>query len=256
MRILVVGDLHCDTAAARMAIDHAAAVGADVLVQLGDFGFWPRTEPGRKFIRKAEARLAQVGLDLWWVAGNHDDRQALGTRQVGADGRRQVSDHMFHLPRGHRWTWGNTTWVAAGGAVSLDRYGRTEGVSWFRDEGLTESEVDRIIADGLADVVVSHDAPWGVRTLERRLRLDLPPSERESSWPDDLLETSDDHMKRVRRLVDGVRAGQVLHGHHHFRYDDVLAGQHGAVAVTGLGDNQGAIDQAWLLVDEAGQPTL
>lgn len=255
MRILVVGDLHSDTAAASMAIDHAAAVGADVIVQLGDFGFWPRTEPGRKFLRKTEARLAQVGMELWWLDGNHDDHLALVTRQVGADGRRQVSEHMFHLPRGHRWAWGHTTWMAAGGAVSVDRYGRTEGVSWFRDEVLTDSEVDKIIADGPADVVVSHDAPWGLVALERRLSLDLPPSERESWWPDDLLVMSDEHMQRVRRLVDGVRAVRVLHGHHHSRYDDVLQGEHGSVKVTGLGDNEGAIEHAWILVDETGEPT-
>ena len=137
----------------------------------------------------------------------------------------------------------------------MDRYGRTEGVSWFRDEVLTESEVDQIIADGPADVVVSHDAPWGVGTLERRLSLDLPPSKRESWWPDDLLQSSDEHMKRVGRLVDGLSASRNFHGHHHVRYDDVLPSAHTTLKVTGLGDNQGPIDQAWILVDETGDPT-
>jgi hypothetical protein len=161
---------------------------------------------------------------------------------------------MWHLPRGHRWLWGDTVWVAPGGAVSVDRYGRTEDVSWFRDEVLTDDQVDQIVAGGTADVIVSHDAPSGVRTLERRLSLDLPASERESWWPDDLLEKSDDHMKGVQRLVLGVRATRIFHGHHHVRYDDVLAGMRGSVKVTGLGDNQGAIDQAWILVDETGEP--
>lgn len=213
-------------------IARAAEVNADLILQVGDFGFWPRTEPGRKFLRKTEARLARVGLDLWWVDGNHDDLKALHTRPVEAEGRRRVSEHISHLPRGHRWVWDGTVWVAAGGAVSVDRYGRTEGVSWFRDEVLTDAEVDQIIADGGADVVVSHDAPWGDGALGRRLSLDLPVSERESWWPEDLLQESDEHMRRVRRLVDGVRASRVFHGHHHIRYDDLLAARHGSVEVT------------------------
>ena len=252
MRILVVGDLHCDTAAARLVIDHAASVGADVIVQLGDFGFWPRTEPGRKYLRKAEVKLAQVGLELWWVDGNHDDMRALSSRPVAPDGRRRVAEHVWHLPRGHRWAWGDTEWMAAGGAVSLDRYARAEGVSWFRNEALSEIEVDQMVAQGFADVVVSHDGPWGVGTLQRRFSLDLPPSERESWWPDDLLGESDEHMRRVRRLVDGVRASKVFHGHHHVRYDDEFAARHGTVRVTGLGDNRGLPEQACALVDDAG----
>lgn len=54
MRVLIVGDLHCNTAAASNAFEFAGAVGADVILQVGDFGFWPRTEPGRKFLRKAD----------------------------------------------------------------------------------------------------------------------------------------------------------------------------------------------------------
>jgi hypothetical protein len=253
MRILIVGDLHCDTLAARAAIDHAAAVHADVILQLGDFGFWPRTEPGRKFLRKVEARLGQVGVDLWWVDGNHDDHKALAARPVRADGRRRVSDHIWHLPRGHRWTWEGTVWVAAGGAVSVDQKWRTEGVSWFPEEALTDGDVNAIVAGGKAQVLISHDAPWGVPTLGRELQLDRPPVQRESEWPADLLQASDDHMHRVRNIVDRVSASRVFHGHHHVRYDDLLMSAHGAVGIAGLGDNCGPVDRACIVVDEGGR---
>jgi Calcineurin-like phosphoesterase superfamily domain len=181
VRVLIVGDLHCNTGAVIQVIDCAADFGADLIVQVGDFGFWPRIESGRKFLRKAEARLDRHGLQLWWVDGNHDDLQALRTRPVEPDGRRRVSDHIWHLPRGHGWVWGDTMWVAGGGAVSVDRYGRTEGVSWFRDEALTDADVDQIVADGAADVLVAHDALWGEGVLGRRLSLDLPVPDR-GSW--------------------------------------------------------------------------
>ena len=254
MRILMVGDLHGDTAALIKVLACAVDKGADVIVQLGDFGFWPRVEFGRKFLRKAEARLAEVGLELWWVDGNHEDHQALATRRIESDGRRRVSDHVWHLPRGHRWMWGNTVWVAAGGAVSVDRYRGSEGKWWFPDEVLTDTEVDQIIDLGHADVIVAHDAPWGAGTLERLFSFDLPPSERQSSWPVDRLEESDTHMRRVGRLVDGVGAGRFFHGHLHVHYDDELAAPHGSVEIRGLGDNRTPIDELSLLVDETGRP--
>jgi hypothetical protein len=254
MRILMVGDLHSNTNAANQMLDHAAEVGADVIVQVGDFGFWPRTEPGRKFLRKAEARLARLGLELWWVAGNHDDPVALRTRPVEADGRRRTSEHSWHLPSGHRWVWGETVWVAAGGAVSVDRYGRTEGVSWFPDEELADSDVDQIIGDGPADVIVAHDGPWSDGVLGRRLSLDLPVPQRRSVWPEDLVEKSDVHMRRVRRLVEQSQAKRVFHGHHHVRYDDIIQTGHGLVTIKGLGHDLGPIDHLYILVDETGNP--
>lgn len=87
MRILLVGDLHGDTLAMIETVTHAADVRANLILQLGDFGFWPRVESGRKFLRKVEARLELVGLDLWWVSGNHEDLRALQTRPVGTEGR-------------------------------------------------------------------------------------------------------------------------------------------------------------------------
>jgi hypothetical protein len=40
----------------------AADVHPDLIVQLGDFGLWPRVESGRRFLRKVEARLELLGL--------------------------------------------------------------------------------------------------------------------------------------------------------------------------------------------------
>jgi hypothetical protein len=80
VRALVVGDLHINPDAALHGFDYEATVGADVVLQVGDLGFWPWPAFGRKFFRKVEARLASHGLNLWWSDGNHDDLLAHGTR--------------------------------------------------------------------------------------------------------------------------------------------------------------------------------
>ena len=72
-RVLLVGDLHANLGAVLAVIDHASALGVDLILQVGDYGHWPRDRHGQKFARRVEARLALRGLDLWWVDGNHED---------------------------------------------------------------------------------------------------------------------------------------------------------------------------------------
>ena len=49
-RILLVGDLHMNTLAAHQVIDHAQALDANLILQVGDFGFWPRGKIGRAHV--------------------------------------------------------------------------------------------------------------------------------------------------------------------------------------------------------------
>lgn len=257
-RVLIVGDLHGNTGAALQVIDYAASVQADLILQLGDLGYWPADPQGQKFLRKIEKRLAIRGLDLWWVDGNHESHDRLLTRPISEDGRRQISEHVWHLPRGHRWQWGGTTWLAVGGAVSVDKAYRTDGKTWFAAEELTDQEADAIIADGPADVVASHDAPLGVPLLRQVLHQDLPAWRRsdKSPWPIGMLVRSDEHQRRIRRVVEGVQAQRVFHGHHHIRYTDTLTAAHGPVAVEGLGMDTDPLSARCLLVDGAGWPIL
>jgi hypothetical protein len=254
-RILVVGDLHANTGAGFSVIDHAAALASDLILQVGDFGFWFDPQ-GSKYLRKMEARLAARDLRLWWVDGNHEQFDRLNAIPVGDDGRRQISEHIWHLPRGFRWQWNNTVWVAAGGAVSVDQNYRTEGKTWFPAEELTDQQVDQIIADGPADIVVAHDAPLGIPFLRIRLGQDKPAWRRESQWPTGLIVRSDEHQRRVRRLVEGVHASRVFHGHHHIRYSDTLAAAHGDVQIEGLGMDLDPLSQRCLLVDGDGWTIL
>lgn len=255
VRVLVVGDLHANTGAALQVIDYAATAGADLVLQMGDYGWWPNDQRGQGFIRKVEKRLAVRGLDLWWIDGNHEHFDRLLARPIDADGRRQMSEHVWHLPRGFRWRWSQAVWVAVGGAVSVDKAFRTEGKTWFAGEELTDEEAEAIIAGGPADVVVSHDAPLGVPFLRNLLRQERPAWRREYEWPTGLIMRSDEHQRRVRRVVEGVRATRVFHGHHHIRYSDVLPAAHGSVLVEGLGMDLDPLAARCPLVDGDGHPT-
>ncbi len=154
-----------NTRAAHEVIDHAQAVDADLILQVGDFGYWPRAEhrAGVEYLTLVDDALASAGLELWFVPGNHEDWPELARLPVGDDGRRAVGARIFELPVGYSWTWGSTRWLAVGGAPSVDKHFRTEGVDWFSEEEVTERQAAAIIDAGRADVVVAHDAPMGHR---------------------------------------------------------------------------------------------
>src|SRR5580704_14524363 len=137
-RIGVAGDWHGNTAWATRAVRKMAALlpadGPRVIVHLGDFGIWPG--PG--------------------------GQEYLARLQPGPDGRAQVTERIFHLPRGHRWRWHGRDWLALGGAVSLDRAGRTEGASWWPEEEITLRQAGSVIEAGPADVMVTHECPAGI----------------------------------------------------------------------------------------------
>jgi len=130
-------------------IDRAHDANASVILHLGDFGFCVPDPSTRKYLHRVEQRLAEHGMRLLFVDGNHEDHARLNALSLDpATGLRRISDHLHHLPRGYRWTWrdqdgADVIWMALGGAVSVDRAWRTAGRSWWPDEVLSSEDVQR-----------------------------------------------------------------------------------------------------------------
>lgn len=197
-----------------------------VILQLGDFGVWP-DEAGKSYLARISSALARVNAELWFLDGNHEDFPQLA-RLAGnttPDGRVVVSPGLFHLPRGHRWTWHGRRWLACGGGVSLDRADRTEGRDWWPEEEISDAQEAAIIAVGHADVLVSHDCPSGVAHTFGR-----PPS----WWAPEDIARNDAHRRRLQRIVDAVQPTYIIHGHLHRAYQRNCDFGYGPVQVTGL----------------------
>src|SRR5690606_41506311 len=77
MIVLFMGDTHGNGFAVEKAYDFAAEVEAEVIVQVGDFGWWPRQGIGRRFLRRASQLASETGIPLHWVDGNHEDHSEL-----------------------------------------------------------------------------------------------------------------------------------------------------------------------------------
>ena len=229
-RILVAGDWHGNEDWALSVIRRAQSMLAReaprLILQLGDFGVWP-DRAGQDYLARVSKALAEAEAELWFIDGNHEDFPQLArlASDRTPDGRVVVRPRLFHLPRGYRWTWHGLRWLGCGGAVSLDRAQRTEGVDWWPDEEITDAQEAAVIAGGHADVLVSHDCPSGVAHTFGR-----PPPQ----WDPADLARSDAHRRRLQRIVDGVQPSRIMHGHLHRAYQRSCDFGYGPVQVTGL----------------------
>jgi hypothetical protein len=242
--IVVAGDWHAQLHWSRFVAQAVRRLlkneSPRIILHLGDFGVW-RDELGQHYLDRLDRALAQQRAKLYFVDGNHEDFDLLHELAGSTDPRQPVPIRptITWLPRGYRWRWHDRTWLALGGAVSVNRAELTEGRSWFPAEEITDDQAQRISHAGPADVMVCHDAPANVP-------LPLPPPDR--TWAPADLERSDRHRARLQSVVDVVRPDYLLHGHHHIEHDTVVPMSHGPVMVTGL-DREGRLWGNYRLLD-------
>ena len=122
--VALLGDTHGELTAMRRAADKAVD-HTELILQLGDFGLWPG-EDGILFLERITKWLGRRDMTLCWIDGNHDWHDHLDELPIDPEADlRQITDRIWHLPRGYRWNWNGTTWMALGGAVSADQDHRT-----------------------------------------------------------------------------------------------------------------------------------
>jgi hypothetical protein len=201
--VIAVGDLHGNSLWTFSQLPQIRRLVPDedplIVLSLGDFGFWP----GASFASDVSAIARELGIRVLVTPGNHED---YGTMLPAWEDSFSSDHSLVALPRGTRWTWHGRTWLSVGGATSPDRESRTEGVSWWPEEELTDEEVTAIVAGGPADVLLTHDVGTAVD-------LHLPPWPR--MWPESERVRAEAHRDRVQRLTDGISPQWQVHGHYH-----------------------------------------
>lgn len=213
--IAVIGDVHARTAWTVKAIEYAAAEGAQEIIQVGDFAFWFDDS----FIDAVSDVLDRTGLQLKFVEGNHDNPEVYNNLRIDDDGFGVLRHNIRRIPRGHTWALTDeVTAMGFGGAVSVDRDGRTPHVTWWPGESIRYSEVMQTIYAGKrADIMFTHDAPSGVN---------IPGINKDNDkyWPADAVRDSNHNRYLLRQVVDSVRPTMLFCGHYHVRHTDILVG--------------------------------
>lgn len=222
-KIAIAGDWHGNRSYSLDAIKWAAEQGVDAIVHVGDFGYHFDND----FLDDMYGLLAVEDIDLFFVDGNHENFPRLYSFDLNRDGVRELRYNIFHLPRGFRWEWHGVTYMALGGAHSVDRQGRRENVSWWPQERITAADEYRALDGGPVDVMFTHDCPYGV---------DIPGiNDDTSTWiPKVDLSMAKIHRQTLRNIVDQVKPTELYHGHYHTKYDSVLVGSNYRTEIHGL----------------------
>ncbi len=118
-------------------------------IQVGDMGVGFRGTRGGEVIRSSNPPYDSMakGRHLF-IRGNHDNPAV-------------CREHAFWIPDGSVVDG----IYCLGGAVSIDRQWRTEGLDWWPDEECSYAALERMIDDYVAikpDVVVTHECPESI----------------------------------------------------------------------------------------------
>lgn len=213
--IAFAGDWHGVTMATRRVITSAKEQGATHILHTGDFGIW-NTQGTQLFLKDINLRLVHNNQILYLVDGNHEEFPHLYDEKqfpIQPDGTRRIRSNIFHLPRGFRWTWDDVSFLALGGAYSIDRNFRQLNSSYWEEETISDEDVARAIQGGTADILISHDSPADSPNPVT----DDPLSQHNAMrfFGMTHLNASNEHRLQLQKVTDIVDPVIIAHGHYH-----------------------------------------
>lgn len=138
----------------------------DYLIILGDFGvLWNNDEDDSE--RFYKDWFNDQPWTTLFIDGNHENFYRLKQLKpidmfdsiVG-----KISNSIYYLYRGEVYTINNLKFLCMGGATSIDRHMRIDGVSWWKEEIPTYHEFDRCMANAIkhayVDYILTHTLPY------------------------------------------------------------------------------------------------
>jgi predicted phosphodiesterase len=219
-RVLLAGDTHANP----RWIGHLCRVASEqncaLIVQVGDFGYFPLDRGGQAFLDATERAGVEHGVHVAFIDGNHDDHTQLAQLRGESYEPVDVSAHITYLPRGVRLRIGGRQFGFLGGAFSVDWRFRTPGRNWWPEEAIDVTDVGRL---GLAPLDVLVPTSWRLPLVDEARGL----AQREL----------------VRRALDATSPTLAVHGHWHHRHTTRV----GTTQVVGLSCD--GLDDSWAVLD-------
>ncbi|AHW62551.1 Hypothetical protein CGLY_00515 [Corynebacterium glyciniphilum AJ 3170] len=225
--IAFIGDIHRKDIALETTVALVLEAGATTIIQCGDYWLYgdqvPPQPPGHPdMAQKAQTAINNAchdtGIDLTevdvrFIDGNHDNPDLLNPNTPRPV---RISDNVTYMPRGTRARLAGVELLFLGGASSIDKQWRTEGLNWWPAENITESQAERAIAAATdpdqppVDILVTHET-----TTEAFTALAHGSEHAQDKAGEPAGETNRTHLTGVR---DAARPRVHVHGHHHTRF--------------------------------------
>lgn len=155
--IVICGDIHGEFEKMVYQICMRYKMCDTLIIVAGDcgFGFKYPAYYIDLYFSSSMTRLMDANNYIAFVRGNHDNPWYFDGEQVGYEHFRAVPDYSVLTACGHQI-------LCVGGAVSIDRYQRTQGKDWWADESpvFMPETLSAIRREGYhIDTVVTHTAP-------------------------------------------------------------------------------------------------
>ena len=168
MSIYLTGDVHGQIDLAKLTKknwkEQENLSRNDYLIQLGDLGLlWKRDKTFEYLLDFYSSRK----YTLLWIEGNHDNADMLKEypEEVWNKGKiHRIADNIIHLMRGQVFEINGCRFFTLGGAKSIDKEQRIEGISWWKEEELNYQEQEEALTNldkyhYHIDYVLTHAAP-------------------------------------------------------------------------------------------------
>lgn len=166
MSIVLCGDTHGLIDFDKLAKYFEANDGytkKDYLIVLGDAGIlWDSTED-----KDVQSAFSDLPVTTLWIDGNHENFDMLSEYpdEIWNGGKVHfISDSIIHLSRGQVFEIDGLKFFTFGGAYSIDKLRRHEGISWWPSEMPSNHEYEEGLnnldkADWKVDYVLTHTCP-------------------------------------------------------------------------------------------------
>lgn len=176
MRVYLTGDTHGEIDIRKLGSkrwpESRTLKKTDYLIILGDFGLvWDNIPSATE---KYWTRwLSERPFTTLFVCGNHENHPRLyALEQIDMFGSKvgKVSNSIFHLKRGHIYIIENKKFFVMGGAQSIDKASRKEGISWWPEEIPSWAEMDFGLQNlethqYSVDYILTHTAPVSIARM-------------------------------------------------------------------------------------------
>ena len=164
-KIIITGDIHGDWGPLNALINRKQP---DKLIVCGDFGYWPHFHKSTNFHRRGvpwnQYGIKNPKTEIYWIDGNHENHEII-QQMVKEHGRKnpiQIKEFengkVYYMPRCSTMELNGINCLFIGGACSIDKETRVEGISWWRDEELSYTDYLNLPEEEI-EVVFSHTIP-------------------------------------------------------------------------------------------------
>jgi len=226
MKILVVGDIHGDIAAIELAFKLACLQSVDRILQVGDFGYFPRIPAFRRFLRVCSRLAQETGIPVVFIDGNHEDHYMLPHR-ADVLSFHELLPSLFWAARGFHFIFEKLHFVFLGGAYSIDAISRVLGATVFPGlECIGYKDIMHTLCAPRCDVLVCHDAPTSIDFNLKHL-----------------YSAGEANRATLDNVAAAIQPRLILHGHYHMYHDTLV----GTTRVVGLGCELNVLDLFGLL---------